>query len=58
MLGCGMVHPNVFKSVKYDPEKYTGYAFGLGVERFAMFKYGIDDMRVLYENDLRVLRQF
>lgn len=58
MLGCGMVHPNVFKSVKYDTEKYTGYAFGLGVERFAMFKYGIDDMRVLYENDLRVLRQF
>jgi phenylalanyl-tRNA synthetase alpha chain len=58
MLGCGMVHPNVFRAVKYDPEKYTGYAFGLGVERFAMFKYGIDDMRVLYENDLRVLRQF
>ncbi|MBQ3835421.1 MAG: phenylalanine--tRNA ligase subunit alpha, partial [Elusimicrobia bacterium] len=47
-----------FRAVKYDPEKYTGYAFGLGVERFAMLKYGIDDMRVLYENDLRVLRQF
>ena len=58
MLGCGMVHPNVFKAVKYDSEKYTGYAFGLGVERFVMLKYGIDDMRVLYENDLRVLRQF
>jgi len=58
VLGCGMVHPNVFRAVKYDPEKYTGYAFGLGVERFAMFKYGIDDMRILYENDLRVLRQF
>lgn len=58
VLGCGMVHPNVFKAVKYDSEKYTGYAFGLGVERFAMLKYGIDDMRVLYENDLRVLRQF
>lgn len=58
VLGCGMVHPNVFRAVKYDPEKYTGYAFGLGVERFAMLKYGIDDMRVLYENDLRVLRQF
>ncbi len=58
MLGCGMVHPNVFRAVKYDPEKYTGYAFGMGVERLAMFKYGIDDIRVLYENDLRVLRQF
>ena len=58
VLGCGMVHPNVFRAVKYDPEKYTGYAFGLGVERFAMLKYGIDDMRVLYENDIRVLRQF
>ena len=58
VLGCGMVHPNVFKAVKYDSEKYTGYAFGLGVERFVMLKYGIDDMRVLYENDLRVLRQF
>ena len=58
VLGCGMVHPNVFRAVKYDPEKYTGYAFGLGVERFAMLKYGIDDMRVLYENDIRVLKQF
>lgn len=58
VLGCGMVHPNVFKAVKYDSEKYTGYAFGLGVERFAMFKNGIDDMRVLYENDIRVLKQF
>ncbi|MDD3065210.1 MAG: phenylalanine--tRNA ligase subunit alpha [Endomicrobiaceae bacterium] len=58
VLGCGMVHPNVFKSVNYDSEKYTGYAFGMGVERFAMFKNGIDDMRVLYENDIRVLKQF
>jgi len=58
VLGCGMVHPNVFKSVNYDSEKYTGYAFGMGVERFAMFKNGIDDMRVLFENDVRVLKQF
>jgi phenylalanyl-tRNA synthetase, alpha subunit len=58
MLGCGMVHPNVFKAVNYDPEKYTGFAFGIGVERFAMLKYGIDDIRLLYENDLRFLKQF
>ena len=58
MLGCGMVHPNVFKAVKYDTEKYTGFAFGLGVERFAMLKYGIDDIRLFYENDLRFLKQF
>ena len=58
MLGCGMVHPNVFRAVKYDPEKYTGYAFGLGVERFAMLMYGIDDMRLLYENNIQFLKQF
>ncbi|MDR2676512.1 MAG: phenylalanine--tRNA ligase subunit alpha [Endomicrobium sp.] len=58
ILGCGMVHPNVFKAVNYDYEKYTGYAFGIGVERIAMLKYGIDDIRLLYENDLRFLRQF
>ena len=58
MLGCGMVHPNVFKAVKYDTEKYTGFAFGLVVERFAMLKYGIDDIRLFYENDLRFLKQF
>jgi len=58
MLGCGMVHPNVFKAVKYDPLIYSGYAFGLGVERFAMLMYGIDDMRLFYENNLRFLRQF
>ena len=58
MLGCGMVHPNVFKAVKYDPEKYTGFAFGLGVERFAMLMYGIDDMRLLYENNMQFLKQF
>ena len=58
MLGCGMVHPNVFRAVKYDPDKYTGYAFGLGVERFAMLMYGIDDMRLLYENNMQFLKQF
>ncbi|MDR0977926.1 MAG: phenylalanine--tRNA ligase subunit alpha [Endomicrobium sp.] len=58
ILGCGMVHPNVLKSVNYDFEKYTGYAFGLGVERITMFKYGIDDIRLFYENDLRFLKQF
>jgi phenylalanyl-tRNA synthetase alpha chain len=58
ILGCGMVHPNVLKTVNYDSEKYTGYAFGLGVERITMFKYGIDDIRLFYENDLRFLKQF
>ncbi|MDR2811510.1 MAG: phenylalanine--tRNA ligase subunit alpha [Endomicrobium sp.] len=58
ILGCGMVHPNVLKAVHYDSGKYTGYAFGLGVERIAMFKYGIDDIRLFYENDLRFLKQF
>ncbi|MDR1086874.1 MAG: phenylalanine--tRNA ligase subunit alpha [Endomicrobium sp.] len=58
ILGCGMVHPNVLKAVNYDSEKYTGYAFGLGVERITMFKYGIDDIRLFYENDLRFLKQF
>jgi phenylalanyl-tRNA synthetase alpha chain len=57
-LGCGMVHPNVLKAVKYDAEKYSGYAFGIGVERVAMLKYGIDDIRLFYENDLRFLKQF
>lgn len=58
MLGCGMVHPNVFKAVKYDSELYTGFAFGLGVERFCLFKFGIDDIRLLYENNLQFLTQF
>jgi phenylalanyl-tRNA synthetase alpha chain len=58
MLGCGMVHPNVFRAVKYDPETYTGFAFGLGVERFAMIKYDVDDMRLFYENNLQFLNQF
>ncbi len=57
-LGCGMVHPNVLKAVNYDPEKYTGFAFGIGVERITMLKYGIDDIRLFYENDLRFLKQF
>lgn len=58
VLGCGMVDPNVFKSVNYNPEIYTGYAFGMGIERIAMLKYGIDDIRILFENDLRFLKQF
>jgi phenylalanyl-tRNA synthetase alpha chain len=58
VLGAGMVHPAVFEAVGYDPEEFTGFAFGLGVERIAMLKYGIDDIRLFYENDLRFLRQF
>nr|BCX00522.1 MAG: phenylalanine--tRNA ligase alpha subunit [Bacteroidota bacterium] len=58
ILGCGMVDPNVFEAVGIDPERYTGYAFGLGVERIAMLRYQIDDIRLFYENDLRFLRQF
>ena len=58
ILGSGMVHPAVFEAVGYDPEEYTGFAFGLGVERVAMLKYGIDDLRLFFENDLRFLRQF
>jgi len=58
ILGCGMVHPTVFEKVGYDPETYTGFAFGLGVERIVMLKYGIDDIRLFFENDLRFLRQF
>ena len=58
ILGAGMIDPEVFKNVGYDPEVYTGYAFGMGVERITMLKYGIDDIRLFYENDLRFLRQF
>jgi phenylalanyl-tRNA synthetase alpha chain len=58
MGGCGMVDPNVFAAVGYDPEKYTGWAFGFGIERLAMRKYGITDIRLFFENDLRFLRQF
>ncbi|MFQ5877639.1 MAG: phenylalanine--tRNA ligase subunit alpha [Acidobacteriota bacterium] len=56
--GAGMVHPAVFENVGYDPERYTGFAFGLGIERIAMLKHGIDDIRLFYENDLRFLTQF
>jgi len=58
ILGSGMIHPNVFKHVGYDPRRYTGFAFGLGVDRIAMLKYGIDDIRLFFENDLRFLKQF
>ena len=53
-----MVHPAVFEAVGYDPEEFTGFAFGLGVERIAMLKYGIDDIRLFFDNDLRFLKQF
>lgn len=58
IMGAGMVHPNVFASAGYDPDAYTGFAFGLGIDRIAMLRYGIDDIRLLYENDLRFLQQF
>ena len=58
ILGAGMVHPNVLSNCDIDPEVYSGFAFGLGVERIAMKKYGIDDMRLLYDNDIRFLEQF
>jgi len=56
--GAGMVDPNVFTAVGYDPEQWTGYAFGMGVERIAMIRYAVDDIRLLYENDMRLLHQF
>ncbi len=58
VLGCGMVHPNVLRNVGVDPEKYTGLAFGMGVERLAMLYYGVDDLRMFFDNDLRFLKQF
>jgi phenylalanyl-tRNA synthetase alpha chain len=58
IMGCGMVHPQVFINVGVDPERYTGYAFGLGVERLTMLRYGVNDLRLFFENDLRFLRQF
>ena len=58
ILGCGMCDPNILISSGIDPEKYTGFAFGMGVERIAMLKYGINDLRLFFENDLRFLEQF
>lgn len=58
ILGCGMVHPNVLESAGVDAEKYTGYAFGIGIERLAMLRYGVTDLRTFFENDLRFLQQF
>ena len=58
ILGCGMIDPEVFKSVHYDSEYYSGFAFGMGLERIAMLKYGVSDLRLFFENDLRFLRQF
>ena len=58
ILGCGMVDPNVFRAVGYDPEIYAGYAFGMGIERIALLRYGIDDIRLFFDNDIRFLHQF
>ncbi len=58
VLGCGMVNPKVFEAVKYDTEKYTGFAFGMGIDRIAMLRYGINDIRLLFSSDVRFLRQF
>jgi phenylalanyl-tRNA synthetase alpha chain len=58
VLGCGMVHPNVLENCGIDPERYTGFAFGMGVERLAMLRYGVTDLRAFFENDVRFLRQF
>ena len=58
ILGCGMVHPNVLSNAGVDPEEFTGYAFGMGIERLAMLRYGVNDLRTFFDNDLRFLRQF
>jgi phenylalanyl-tRNA synthetase alpha chain len=58
VMGCGMVHPRVFQSCGVDKEKYSGFAFGMGVERLAMLRYGVNDLRLFFENDLRFLAQF
>ena len=58
IAGCGMVHPQVFENLGYDPDLWTGWAFGFGIERVAMIRYGINDIRLFYENDLRFLKQF
>ena len=58
LLGSGIVHPNVLRMNGYDPDQYSGFAFGVGLDRLAMFKYGITDIRLLYQNDVRFLKQF
>ncbi len=58
VAGCGMVHPNVFRECGIDAERWTGYAFGFGIDRLAMLRYGVNDLRLFFENDLRFLRQF
>jgi phenylalanyl-tRNA synthetase alpha chain len=58
ILGCGMVHPNVLEECGIDSEKYSGFAFGMGIDRITMLKYEIDDIRILFENDVRFLKQF
>ncbi len=58
VLGCGMIHPNVFKAVNIDPEEFQGYAFGMGIERLAMLRYGVNDLRLFYQNDMNFLSQF
>ncbi|HIV55501.1 MAG TPA: phenylalanine--tRNA ligase subunit alpha [Candidatus Anaerobiospirillum stercoravium] len=58
VLGCGMVHPNVLRNVGIDPEEFTGFAFGMGIERLTMLRYGVNDLRAFFENDLRFLKQF
>ena len=58
ILGCGMVNPAVFEAVDYDPERYTGWAFGVGIDRVALLKYRVEDIRLFYDNDLRLLEQF
>lgn len=58
ILGCGMVHPNVLELAGVDSEEFTGYAFGMGIDRLAMLRYGVNDIRTFFENDLRFLRQF
>ena len=57
VLGCGMVHPNVLKASEIDPCQFNGFAFGIGVERFALLRYGLSDLRVFFENDVRLLQQ-
>jgi len=58
ILGCGMVHPVMLRNCGVDPEEYTGYAFGIGIERLAMLRYGVDDLRMFFDNDVRFLAQF